>query len=143
MSYATVQDLIDRFGATELMQLTDRVNRPATTIDSVVAGKALDDAEDFVNGYLAKVHALPLSTTPGILTRMTADIARYFLHGKAADKDGPVARAYDQALAWLKDVARGLVALEAEGVAPAQSGGGTVQANPSTRVFTRDSLRGA
>lgn len=143
MTYATKQDLIDRFGELELKQLTDRTNRPPSAIDDTVVSRALGDADDLVNGYLAKAYALPIATPPGILTRMSADIARFYLHAGKADKESPVSRAYDQAVAWLKDVARGVVTIEADGVAPAQAGGGSVQANPSSRVFTRESLRGA
>lgn len=143
MTYATKQDLIDRFGELELKQLTDRVNRPPSTIDDTVVSKALGDAVDLVNSYLAKAYALPIATPPTILTRLSADIARFYLHAGKADKESPVSRAYDQAVAWLVNVARGLVTLDAADVAPAQAGGGSVQANPSTRVFTRDSLRSA
>lgn len=143
MSYATKQDLIDRFGATELTQLTDRTNRPPTTIDDTVVERALADADALANGYLAKVYAMPLAAVPAVLTKVCADIARYYLHGKAADADSPVSVAYRDGVAWLKDVARGLVAIEAAGIEPAAAGGGTVKANPNGRVFTRDSLRHA
>ena len=143
MSYATKQDLIDRFGEMELKQLTDRVNTPPTTIDDTAVTRALDDATGLADSYLGKQYALPLSVTPDRLIKVVADVARYYLHGKRADKDSPIARAHDEALAWLKDVARGLVALDAEGVVPAQSGGGSVKAKPADRVFTRDSLRDA
>jgi phage gp36-like protein len=143
VTYATQQDLVDRFGATELKQLTDRTNTPPTTIDDTVVTRALDDATAMADGYLGKQYTLPLSVTPERLTKVVADVARYYLHGKRAEKDGPVARGHDEALAWLKDVARGLVLLDAEGVAPAQSGGGSVKAKPADRVFTRESLRGA
>ncbi len=139
--YATQQDLIDRFGQTELVQLTDRTNRPATTIDETVVGRALSDADELIDGYVAKLYALPLSSVPPRLTKIACDIARYYLHGKAAEKDDPVWRAYNDAITWLKDVAKGLVVLEADGVAPEQSGGGEVQITTPDRVFTRDSLR--
>ncbi len=142
MTYAAQQDLVDRFGQLELIQLTDRTNRPPTTVDAAVVGRALADADALIDGYVGKVYDLPLSPIPPVLTKMAADVARYFLHGKAADKDGPVARAYDQAVAWLKDVSRGLVKLDVAGEEPAQPGGGTVRASGPDRVFSRQSLRG-
>lgn len=141
MTYATKQDLLDRFGETELMQLTDKVNRPASTIDDVPVTRALDDAAALIDGYIGKVYRLPLSGLPPVLTKNACDIARYFLHGKAADKDGPVERAYKDAVAWLKDVSKGVVTLDVEGIAPAQAGGGSVKASAPGRVFTRDSMR--
>lgn len=142
MTYATKQDLIDRFGATEFIQLTDRTNRPSATIDDVVVGRALNDAQSVINGYLAKIYQLPLSVVPDVLIKIASDIARYFLHGEAAPKDGNVYLAYLAAIAWLKDVAKGLVAIDADGITPAATGGGSIRANPSDRVFTRKTLEG-
>lgn len=141
MTYATQQDLVDRFGELELVQLTDRVNIPVSTIDPVPVARALADASALVDGYLTKVVKLPLAVVPETLVKKTADIARYYLHGKAADKDSPVTRAYTEAMAWLRDVSRGLVELSAGGETPAPSGGGSVQAVAPNRVFTRDTLR--
>lgn len=142
MTYITKQGLIDRFGATELIQLTDRANRPPTTIDDVVVNRAIGDAAAEIDSYLAKVYALPIAVVPTVLERKAADIARYFLHGKAVEKDGPVATAYREAIAWLRDVSRGLVEIDTGGEKPAQAGGGSVKASAPNRVFTRDSMRG-
>lgn len=142
MTYITKQGLIDRFGQLELLQLTDRTNRPATTIDDVVVNRAIGDAAAEIDSYLAKAYALPITTVPAVLERKAADIARFFLHGKSADKDGPVAIAYRDAIAWLRDVARGLVEIDTGGDKPAQAGGGSVKASAPNRAFTRDSMRG-
>lgn len=141
MSYATQTDLIDRFGAAELVQLTDKVNRPASTIDPTPIDRALADAAALIDGFLAKSYRLPLATIPPILVKIACDIARYYLHGKAAEKDDAVSRGYSEANRWLENVSKGLVTLEAEGVAAPQAGGGTVKASAPGRVFTRDSLR--
>lgn len=141
MTYATQQDLIDRFGEKELKQLTDRANVPPTTIDDTIVGRALSDATELADSYLGKLYVLPLSTVPPALVKACADIARYYLHGKAA-KDTILEDAFKQALAWLEKVAKGLVTIPAEGVMPAEAGGGSIRAKPNDRVFTRDSLRG-
>jgi phage gp36-like protein len=142
MAYATLQDMIDRFGADELIQLTDRTNRPASTIDAGVVAAHLSDAENIADSYLAKRYRLPLDPVPEILTRIVCDIARATLHGRTLEKDDPVAQAKQDAVVWLKDVAKGLVQLEAEGLAPEQPGGGTVQVKGPDRVFSRGSLGG-
>lgn len=144
MTYATQQDLIERFGSQELIQLTDRTNKPVSTIDVTTVERALSDAEALINGYVGKMYTIPLSPVPPVLTKVAADIARYYLHGTRAEKDSPITLAFNQAVAWLKDVARGQVNLgDDTGDVPEQSGGGAVLANPSSRVFTRDSLRGS
>ncbi len=142
MPYATLQDLVDRFGERELIQLTDRVHVPPTTVDETIVGRALGDAEALIDGYVGKIYALPLATVPTALVKVASDIARYFLHGKSAEKDGPVLRAYSEGLAWLKDVSRGIVQLDVGGAVPAAAGGGSIRASRPDRVFTRDSLKG-
>lgn len=143
MTYATVQDLVDRFGERELVQLTDRTNRPPTTIDSVVVDRGLADAAAFIDGYVGKAYSLPLPIVPPALVKICADVARYYLHGKAAEPDGAVERAYLEGRRWLTDLSKGLVQIDIGGMTPPQPGGGSVRALPSTRLFSRDTLRGA
>ena len=143
MAYATLQDLIDRFGAEELIQRTDRTNLPPTTIDATVVAAAIADAEALVDSYLAKAYRLPLAEVSPVLTRTTADVARYHLLGEVAAKDTPAARAYDQAIAWLRDVARGVVALVQPSTdAPPTQSGAAVRTSGPARVMSRDNLRG-
>jgi len=142
MAYVTKQGLIDRFGEQELIELTDRENIPVSTVDDVVVGRAIDDASAFADGYLKKVLRLPLSVVPPVLEKTVADIARYYLYGKAADKDSPVTRAFNEATAFLRDVSRGLVELGNGAETPVAAGGGQVKVSAPGRVFTRDSLKG-
>lgn len=143
MSYARKSDLIERFGERELVQLTDRTRTPPTTVDDVVVDRALGDAASLIDGYLGKVYALPLATVPTNLTKIQADVARYYLHGKAADKDSAVTRAYGEAIAWLRDVAAGRIRLDdGAGDAPAPLPGGAGRVQAGRPVFTRDTLRG-
>ncbi|MCV0424664.1 MAG: DUF1320 domain-containing protein [Roseibium sp.] len=142
MAYVTQQNMIDRFGEKELIQLTDRTNLPATTIDATAVAAAISDAEKIADSYMAKRYALPLNPVPDVLIPIVANIARYYLYGEHAEKDSAVTRNHKEALAWLKDVAAGTVQLEAEGVAADQPTGGQVQVSAPERIFTRDSLEG-
>lgn len=142
MTYALKQDLVDRFGELELVQLTDRLNKPPTTVDDTVVSRAIGDATALIDGYVGKVYALPLASVPAALTKVACDIARYYLYGSRAEKDGPVLRAHTEAVSWLKDVSRGLVQLDVGGEPPAAAGGGSVRATPPNRTFSRDTLRG-
>lgn len=142
MAYATKQDLIDRFGLAELVQLTDRTNRPATMADDDVIARALDDATATADTYLASRAQVPLAPVPPVLVKAVADIARYYLHGRAAEKDGEVERAYKEAMALLRDAAAGRAILLQDAAPAAQPGGATVQAVEPGRVFSRDTLGG-
>ncbi|MHB2265813.1 gp436 family protein [Aliihoeflea sp. PC F10.4] len=143
MRYVTTEGLIKRYGRDELVQLTDRENIPPMEINEEVVERAIIDAGGRIDGYLGKVYKLPLTVVPDILSKVAADLARYYLHGDAAEKDTVVAINYRGSIDWLRDVSRGLVDLDIEGVKPAQSGTGAIKAKRSDRVFTRDSLKGA
>ncbi len=109
MSYASQADLETRFGAAELVALTDRTG--AGAIDGSVVERALADAVAMADSYLQRRHTLPLSSTPPALKPVVCDIARYKLHEDAPTE--VVRRRYEDARDWLRDVAHGRVVLEA------------------------------
>lgn len=78
MTYATQDDMVKRFGETELAQRTNRVD--GSSIDAVVLTRAIGDAEAEINGYLAVRYQLPLAELPSVLVRVACDIARYHLY---------------------------------------------------------------
>lgn len=130
MPYVTQQQLIDRFGSEELIQLTDRAN--AGAIDTAVLNQAIADAGAEIDGYLAGRYQLPLATAPSILALYCGDIARYRLYDDAARDE--VRKRYDDAIEFLKLVAKGTVRLGAD--EPAATGG--AQMETGGRVFGRD-----
>lgn len=142
MTYVTKQGLVDRFGERELIQLTDRTHIPQTEIDDVPVTRAIGDAVALVDSYVGKRYDLPLQVVPPVLEKNAADIARYYLHGEAAGEDSIVTRNFEAALSWLKDVSKGTVLIDVGGEVPGQAGGGSIKANPSTRVMRRDTLKG-
>lgn len=136
MSYVTQQDLIDRFGEGEILDLSDRNNDGA--IDADVLERAIADAASEIDGYLAKRYQLPLASIPQRLVRVGADLARLFLHTDSPP-DAVVAAAA-QSRAWLRDVANGVVEL---GVTPppvASADGAKVEG--PARMFSSGSLKG-
>lgn len=136
MTYATQQNMIDRFGAVELTQLTDRSNSGG--IDAAVMARALADADAAINGYLSARYTLPLDPVPLVLERLACDIARYFLYEDRATEQ--VAKRYNDAVKMLEGISRGTVALGVDGAnqAPAATGGPEYSA--PDRVFTHDTL---
>lgn len=121
MQYAIVQDLIDRFGERELIQLTDPVDQAA--VQAGRAQRALDDAHALADGLLSRVYQLPLAgcarpapqpddphalewVAPPQLTRIVCDLARYYLYDDLAP-DNAVAQRYKQARAELDQIAAG------------------------------------
>ena len=140
MTYATQSDLTDRFGATELAQLTDRASGVA--IDVTVLGRALSDADAEIDSYLARRYALPLSSTPAVLVRMAADITRYRLYDDRVTT--AVRQRYEDAVSLLKRMSSGEVALAGSTplTAATTGSGNAVATKTPTQVFSADVLGG-
>lgn len=139
MTYATRQDLIDRFGEGELIQLTDRDG--GGVIDDTVLNDALADADDEVNARLAARFTLPLASTPRVLVRVAADVARYYLYDDRATDQ--VRRRYDDAIKLLTGIAQGTVNIGLDDDnAPVEDAAGTVEFQGDTPVFGRTSTSG-
>lgn len=143
MTYCTQQDLVDRYGQTKLVQLTDKTNRPQTMIDTTVVDRAITDASSLINSFLGKKYQLPLTVAaPDVLVTYACQIAWFLLHGDAAGKDHPARMAHDDAKRWLERVANGLVIIEGAGEIVAPAGGGQIKTKGPERIFTRDRLGG-
>jgi phage gp36-like protein len=137
--YATLADLVTRFGETALAQLTDREN--AATPDPATIEAALTDASELIDAYAAERYALPLSPVPAPVRRWCADIAFYMLHGDTCpDK---VRQDYEVALKGLKDMSKGVVLFQSAGKAsPGNPGSAGASFTAPARVFTGESLHG-
>ena len=138
MTYASLDDMRLRFGELELVQLSDPAEQAVLREDVVRA--ALGDATDLINGYVAARYRVPLDPVPAPVRRWCVDMARYYLDTLRSNE--AVRKAFEDALAGLKDVARGTVLLQAEGVSMPESGLVRVAEGGARRVFTQDSLRG-
>lgn len=139
MAYADLTALEDRAGEAEIRQVADRDRDGAA--DPEVIAAALADADAVIDGYIAARYARPLASVPAILRGWAVSIARYILHRNGAPEH--VERDYKDAIAALKDVARGLIVLPVGPLdqAPVPTGGGVLGDHPA-EVFTPDRLRG-
>ena len=119
MPYATQADLVERFGETEIIQLSDRDRTGA--IESAVVTAKLADADAEIDAYLATRYTLPLASVPTVLKRVACDVARYHLFDDRVTDD--VRRRYEDALKFLQAVAKGTVSIGVDpiGQAPASS----------------------
>lgn len=140
MNYCTQQDMIERFGEQELIQLTDRADPPTGGIDGTVLDKAIADASAFIDGYLAKRYRLPLADVPPFLARLCCQVARYYLHDDAAPEE--VRERYKDAERTLLRIAKGEVILPGLDGAEPSHPGDSVQTSGPDRIFTNQSLGG-
>jgi phage gp36-like protein len=140
MAYAIQADLAERFGAAELVMLTDRSEPPTGAADAAVVTRALADADAEINAYLSARYPVPLATVPTVIVRIACDIARYFLYeDRVTDL---VRQRYEDAVSLLKGIAAGKVSIgpDPEGGQPPVSGGASFAGQG--RVFSRDTMGG-
>lgn len=140
MSYASLEDLIERAGLDEILQVADRDLDDVPDPDVVDA--ALVHADNTINGYVSVQYKVPLTSVPDLLRTWAVIIARYFLH-----RDTPpnyVERDYKEALVALKDVAAGRLKLPVgpDVPAPQPSSGSDVSIVGPEPVFSADKLKG-
>ena len=128
--YVTEADFERRFGD----ELRDLVREGHSF------GQIENEAASLVDGFLAARYTLPLVNVPALVQALTADVARYRLWDERAPEE--VRRRYEDALAQLRDISKGLITLppDAAGTpatAPTNFGGFS-----NERVFTAETLAG-
>lgn len=127
----TLQDLIKRFGESELAKLSDRVNYQV--IDNAVIDSAISDAEGEVSTYLRSAGLVGIDTmgnviylkatkVPDALVLKTCDVARYYLYENGTTEI--VEKRYDDAIKWLDKVKKDPTMLTGPVVTPTNTGGG-------------------
>lgn len=131
MSYTTKQAMIDRFGETELAQLTDRLG--ASAIDETVLDAAIAHAGALIDSLLESRYPVPLDPVPVILADYASDIARWRLYEDAAPEN--VKERYENALRFLHDVRLRRASL---GVVPPPAAAGSATFNDTPRIFGRE-----
>jgi phage gp36-like protein len=138
MPYADKQDMLLRFGETEVRQLTDLAVPSLGATDDAVLTKALGDASAWIDGYLVGRYSLPI-TNPTALATLNVhccNVARFQLMSTRADEQATAM--YKSAEAFLTRVATGTITLIPPAEAPAAAGMGDVEVFAGTKHFGRD-----
>ena len=105
MPYATQQQLADRYGARELVQVTDKAQPPTGAVNTATVDRALADADSEIDSRLGLRYAVPLTAPPAIVLDVACRIARYKLHEDRATEK--VRNDYQDAIKFLDSVAAG------------------------------------
>lgn len=129
MPYAMEQDVLERWPGA-----------PADAGDASLA-RALDDASALIDTYLAKRWEVPLAAPPRPLVSLCVDLACYLLARSDGEVSEDIRKRYEDALAMLKDVARGALDLPGLDGTPSgdgASGPGAVVLAGAERLFGRD-----
>lgn len=166
MTYATATELLTRFDASEIAQRVDRgVPRLVTAqlMTDVAAGasladytaaevaraeaalavvlRALQDADDTINGYISARYPLPLAPVPAVLQRVACELARFYLYDDQVTD--LIKERHAANIKWLGEVSKGTVSLGADaasGEQPTSSAGAELVSGG--RVWARNTSQG-
>lgn len=137
MPYATQQDYENRFGADELIQLTDKEGVGAFNADTFAQAQLDGDAE--IDAWLHGRYVIPLTTIPTVLVRVACDLYRYYLHGSQVPEQ--IDKRYASQISFLKALSRGDVNLNLDTNATPAAAPDEVRVTAPDRTFSRESLR--
>lgn len=139
MAYCTRNDLIKRFGESEINDLLDRNNDLVN--DTQTLDMRIEDADSTIDGFLGKNYAVPITSVKSLLAikPLACDIVRYLLWDDNAPVE--VRTRYEDAIGRLKDYAKGVMVLPEAEAAPQNPSGG-VDYIAEERLFSRESLSG-
>lgn len=139
MAYATIQNMIDRYGELPLIELSDRDDPPTHAIVPLVVDAALLEAGAMIDAFIASRYSLPLFSVPDVLRRHCCVIAYYDLHrGRYPDE---VRKDYEDTISFLKSLSRGEAKLDVAGEEPTSQAADARVEGPA-RLFNRTSLEG-
>ncbi len=140
--YALIADLSRAMGERDLVRFTN--DDGGSTVDDDVAEGALEDACDTVDTYLSRRYTCPLvAPIPSVVRRITLSCAVYWLYSRrtALESGHPRRVDYDDAIAMLKDISAGKASLGIQPEARVKTSQ-VADFTSSTRIFSRDNLRG-
>lgn len=141
--YATVANMIERFGELEMIRLSKPDDRTAEEVDAAKIEVAIADGSALINDYLRKRYLVPVASPPDSVVRANCVLARYDLaQGEHTEPTEQMRLARKEVIGWLEGLASGAVTIDAP--ASGNMSGGASGARTSDRCgpFTDDSLRG-
>lgn len=140
MPYVTLAQLIDRYGEPALVALTDRGQFATGVVDEAATDRAIADADATIDGYLARRYQLPLTVAQPLLVKIAGSIVFYSLH--TFQPDEKIAADHKEALAMLRDISAGTVALTAAGIETPNVAGSGARITDRDRQLTQDNMTG-
>ncbi len=126
-----------RFGAEEILELTDR--DADGVADDGVLDAAIADAGNTIDTYVSKRYDLPLAEIPQRLVKIACDLVRYDLHKE--DPPERVTTAFKDAMMALRDIAAGRAVLDVAGAEPTGAKDDVIVEGPD-RIFNSDTMKG-
>ena len=128
MAYATVDDMIGRFGQAEMIRLSTPDGAAMVAVLPAPIETALDDASAIIDTWLRRRYRVPLSVCPPELRRAACILARYDLStGEQKNPSEQTVADRADALKWLAAIGAGTALLDLEEVAVSDQSYATMQ----------------
>lgn len=140
MAYVTLAQLIERYGEPALVALTDRGQFATGVVDDAAINRAVADADAVIDGYLVRKYALPLAVAQPLLVKIAGSLVFYDLHTYQPDEK--IVNEQKLALAMLRDIATGTVALTVAGLEADNVAGSGARITDRDRLMTQDNMKG-
>lgn len=140
MPYCTTEDIQSAVEEQKLAQWTD--DEAGTEVDADRVAEAIEDADGLIDSYCSARYKVPFSAVPKVIRRASIAIAVKYLASRRSFTLGEdQQKAYDETIAWLRDVSRGLANItDAKEPTASEQAQGTYSAED--RIMTRDKLSG-
>lgn len=142
MSYSVLDDIKKLIPEDTLIQLTD--DDGIGTVNQGRVDEAIAQADSEIDSYCGGRYSVPFATVPGIVKKISVDIAIYNLYSRRVEVI-PETRAdrYKNAIRQLEGISKGVISI---GVDPAPSAAtqssNTVEIATSEKIFSRDKMAG-
>jgi phage gp36-like protein len=136
MGYCTVDDLLLLIPLAELAEISaEDQDLP----DYLVVENAIDKASAEIDSYLGVRYILPLAAAPAQLRNLSVDMALYHLYSRRSIAPPVRRQKYDDAVAFLKQVAAGQAVVDGAGD-PTEDNRQVGEFSGALRVFNRKDL---
>lgn len=140
MPYSTLSDILEQVDETTLTQITDDAGEGA--VDEGVVERAVADADAEINGYCGRRYAVPFADVPAIVRKISVEIAIYNMFARRGRVPEIRRTRYEDAVAFLRDVSKGLVSLGEDDADGTPAATHTPEIESADRIFSRESLKG-
>lgn len=140
MPYVTLAQLIERYGEPALIAVTDRGEFATGVVNEAAIDRAIADADALIDGYLVRKYALPLAEAQPLLVKVAGSLVFYDLH--TFQPDEKIVNDQKLAIATLRDIASGAVALTVAGLEPQNNAGSGARITDRDRLLTQDNMKG-
>lgn len=136
MPYCTQGDIEKQIPADVLIELTDDTGTGSVVADKV--DRAIADADEEIDAFVSMKYSLPFATTPGLIRRMSVDLAICNLYARRAHLLIPESRKErcEEDRKMLKEIAKGGLKLDVPDPSKNADAGIETTSVKSDRIFS-------